>query len=284
MTAPVWRRVGVWCARLLLSAVFGLVAAAVVILIVIPQAVHGQALTVLSGSMTPGLPVGSLLVNRPVDAGTLRVGDVATYQKEPGKPEFITHRIVAVDATTDPVTFTFKGDANRGADTEPVPAGAIRGQMWFHVPYLGAVRDAMHTGGGLATLGMLLLAGYAVQQIYGAVRDRRRKPPTATARRDTGRAATGSDEAVIMASFRPAALHGLEPATLASALHAVLLPSQDRGDTCTLLLRVPRSRIGDTAALLDVFAPVALDVSPPPETSGAEAVDLAASRPEALDA
>jgi hypothetical protein len=110
----------------------------------------------------------------------LHVGDVATYQKTAGKAEYITHRIVKIDASATPTMFTFKGDANRGADIAPVPATAIRGRVWFHVPYLGAIRDALHTKGGLAGVAMLLLAGYALVQAGAAVMDRQRRDPNAT--------------------------------------------------------------------------------------------------------
>ncbi|HET9858233.1 MAG TPA: signal peptidase I, partial [Nocardioidaceae bacterium] len=99
------------------------------ILLVLPAATHGAALTVLTGSMTPQISVGSVVLVRPVDTRTLQVGDIATYQAEPGKEEFITHRIVDIDTSTEPTSFTFKGDANKGPDIDPVPAGAIRGEV-----------------------------------------------------------------------------------------------------------------------------------------------------------
>jgi signal peptidase I len=171
-------RVLSWCARLVLLAIIALSTASAVVLIVVPRATHGVALSVLTGSMTPEIPVGSVVIDRPVDPGTLEVGDVATYQRAPGVDEYITHRIVAIHAETTPVTFTFKGDANRGADIDPIPATAIRGQVWFHVPYLGTIRDGLQSHGtrGLTLAAVLvLLGGYSVVQIVGGLRDRRRK-------------------------------------------------------------------------------------------------------------
>lgn len=167
-----------WLVRLVLVAIIGLAAVAVTILIVIPRATHGVALTVLTGSMTPEIPVGSVVIDRPVDTGTLKVGDVATYQKTPGVDEYITHRITAIHPETTPVTFTFKGDANRGADITPIPATAIRGQVWFHVPYLGTIRDGLQshgTRGLVLAVVLVLLGGYSLLQIVGGVRDARRK-------------------------------------------------------------------------------------------------------------
>jgi signal peptidase I len=177
MTARSWRRIGAWLSGLLLVTLLGLVAVAAAVLVVIPRATHGVALTVLTGSMTPKLPVGSVVIDRSVDTRTLRVGDVATYQKAPGRAEYITHRIVAINDRTTPRTFTFKGDANRGPDADPVPATAIRGKVWLDVPYLGSARDSLRGGSlrGLAiAAAVLALGGYAVAQFVGAARQHRR--------------------------------------------------------------------------------------------------------------
>ena len=167
-----------WGTRLVLLAFALLVVGALAVVVVLPRATHGTALTVLTGSMTPEIPVGSVVLVRPVDPGTLKVGDIATYQPKPGEPDYITHRITRIDTSTTSTAFTFKGDANRGADIEPVPAGAVRGKVWFHVPYLGAVRDGLHGRGGIALVAMLVCGGYAISQLSGAVRERRaRKTP-----------------------------------------------------------------------------------------------------------
>lgn len=157
-----------WVVRLALVCVLGAVTFAVVVLVVLPRAVHGTPLTVLTGSMSPDIPVGSVVIDRPVDPGTLHVGDIATYQENPGQAVYITHRIVKIDSSKSPTMFTFKGDANRGPDMKPVPATAIRGKVWIHVPHLGSIRDAIHTKGGLEGAGMLVLAIYALVQLGGS--------------------------------------------------------------------------------------------------------------------
>src|SRR4051794_22353471 len=121
-------------AKVALSLLLAVIVGALAVLTVVPRAVHGTALTVLTGSMTPTIPAGSVVVIRPVDPGTPHVGDVVTYQKEAGKAEYITHRIVAIHADNKPVTLTTKGDANRGPDINPVPVSAVRGKVVLHVP------------------------------------------------------------------------------------------------------------------------------------------------------
>ena len=94
--------------------------------------------TVLSGSMERTIPVGSVVVVRPVKTATIRPGDVVTF-KLPEKPSLIvTHRVVEAFAPaggTD--TFRTKGDANASEDLELVPAQNVLGRAVFHVPYVG---------------------------------------------------------------------------------------------------------------------------------------------------
>jgi signal peptidase len=238
-----------------LSLVFAVILAAIAFLVVIPRAVHGAALTVLTGSMTPGIPVGSIVVDRPVDPGTLHVGDIATYQEAPGKAVYVTHRIVKIDASKSPTMFTFKGDANRGPDIKPVPATAIRGKVWLHVPYLGAIRDTLHTTGGIAGVAMVLLAGYAFMQGASGLRDR-------------GRARTQAADAdgktidvpiVIVAQLPIAAFEGLNAQSATWLLGATLIDTDD--DTITIVLPECPERLEATLDLLQAFEPVALHLA-----------------------
>ena len=244
-----------WLGRLTLLAFALLVLGSIVVAVILPRATHGTALTVWTGSMTPEISVGSIVVVRPVDPSTLRVGDVATYQVAPDQRAFITHRIIDVNHTTSPVQFTFKGDANPGPDVNPVPAGAIRGKVWFHVPYLGAIRDALHGKGGISLVAMLVLAGYAMTQLSGAFKDRKKRAGII----DTGVSPMASrtslhvplDRAVIVAELpcpedcedRPAYQDEIARCWRGVVLHAGT-------DTLTLLLAPPRDGVGAAQELL----------------------------------
>lgn len=252
MTVKSWRRIATWAIRILLFAVLGVIAFALAVLTVLPRATHGVALTVLTGSMTPGIPVGSVVVDRPVDPGTLHVGDIATYQKEPGKAEYITHRIVKIDAAKTPTMFTFKGDANRGADITPVPATAIRGKVWFHVPYLGAIRDALHTKGGLAGVAMLVLAGYAFYQGTSVLKDRRKTGRESGADIDVHSAAGRYS---VLMTLRTDMFDGLSPDTVARTYGGTVVDNNEN-DFTMLIRQVDRAR--DALELID-----ALDSSDP---------------------
>jgi signal peptidase len=160
------RRAAAWGVLLVLLS-------AVVVFVVLPKLIGGQALTVETGSMAPALPVGSIVVERPADPDALHVGDIATYRLASGAG-LVTHRIVAIDARH--AEFVFRGDANPVADPEPVPASALAGRVWFSVPYAGWIRARLgQSRSALIVLAIVALGGYSVAQFTLAWRERSRR-------------------------------------------------------------------------------------------------------------
>lgn len=120
-----------------------------------------QLFTVLSGSMEPELPVGSVIYVRPVEAQDIRVRDVITFRLENGANA--THRVVEVMDGGGDLQFRTKGDANPIDDAEPVSAEQLIGRPVFHVPCLGYLVTYMQTPKGTytamaAAAGLLILA------------------------------------------------------------------------------------------------------------------------------
>lgn len=155
-----------------------LVALAVLaIAVAVPRLTGATTYTILTGSMRPGLPPGTLVVMRSTPPGALRVGDVVTYQLESGSPTVATHRIVAMGVNgKGERTFRTQGDANDTPDPEWVRPVQIRGKLWYAVPYVGWA-DHWLNGQQRALTRMVVaagLGGYALVMFGGALRDRRR--------------------------------------------------------------------------------------------------------------
>lgn len=75
-----------------------------------------RTVTVLTGSMRPSMPPGSLLVVVPVDPSKLAVGDVVTFEAPTPEHQVVTHRIIEiVERGPHPVIRT-QGDANPAPD------------------------------------------------------------------------------------------------------------------------------------------------------------------------
>lgn len=97
-----------------------------------------QVFTVLSGSMEPTYPTGSLIYVRQVDPFTLESGDVITFMLD--EETIATHRIVeVVPDEADPATIRFrtKGDANDAEDAGLVHYKNVVGSPVFCIPKLG---------------------------------------------------------------------------------------------------------------------------------------------------
>ena len=173
-----WHYIGVALSGALLL----LVVALAVILIVVPKVAGGIPLTVLTSSMEPRLPPGTLIVVRPVNPDDLRIGDVVTYQIQSGKPGVITHRIIAIASSSDGSrSFTFQGDNNGAPDSEQIIEAQIQGRRWYSVPFVGFVNGEVN-GPNKAWIipvaaGLLLTyAGYMVASGTVAAVKNGRKP------------------------------------------------------------------------------------------------------------
>ncbi|MDO3698100.1 signal peptidase I [Curtobacterium flaccumfaciens] len=154
-----------------------LVAALAVVLIVVPKATGSMPLTVLTQSMEPTLPPGTLLVVRPTPIDDIRVGDVVTYQIVSGQPAVVSHRVVSVSSSDGERTFVLKGDNNAEADPAPVTAVQIRGVVWYSVPEIGIVNQVVNGSRSWlipAVAGVLLSYG-AVMMAAGFVSAARRR-------------------------------------------------------------------------------------------------------------
>lgn len=100
-----------------------------------------RTVTMLTGSMRPTYPVGTVLVDVPEPTSHLRVGQVLTYQIPTEDHRVVSHRVLSVQRQPDGTTMVqTKGDANNGPDpwrariTDPT-VWTVRGK----VPYLGSV-------------------------------------------------------------------------------------------------------------------------------------------------
>lgn len=166
-----------WIVAVLSWTVILAVAAVLLAAVLVPRLGGATPYTVLTSSMSPGLPPGTLVVIRPVPVEDIAVGSVITYQLESGKPTVVTHRVVgaAVDLRGER-RFVTQGDANTVSDELAVMPVQIKGELWYAVPYLGQVNNIL-TGRERQVVVYVvaaLLLGYAAFMGTSAARDRLR--------------------------------------------------------------------------------------------------------------
>ena len=127
------------------NAITTLLVTAVVILAILLAGVRLvglQVFSVLSGSMEPAYPTGSLIYVKNVDCRELDEGDVITFMLD--EDTVATHRIVEVvpdDSDPSVIRYRTKGDANNAEDGNLVHSKSVIGSPVFVIPYLGYVAN-----------------------------------------------------------------------------------------------------------------------------------------------
>lgn len=142
-------------ARTLANVIIALCLFGVVVFFGLPKVLGWDLVVVLSGSMEPALPVGSVILVRPVQPERVRPGDVITYQLPGNAKTYVTHRVVEVQGTGPTLAFRTKGDANDKPDEGLVPAAAVKGTVLLDIPYLGyLVQEVRKPAGFLLLIGL----------------------------------------------------------------------------------------------------------------------------------
>lgn len=129
-----------------LSTILLIVLFALAVLLIGPTLMGMKSMAVLSGSMEPNIPVGSIVYVDDVEPSTLQTGDVITYSISGST--MVTHRVVEVDAENRSIIT--KGDANEVEDGAPVAFSQVVGKMKLHVPLLGYISIYIRTPLGIA--------------------------------------------------------------------------------------------------------------------------------------
>ena len=154
------------CARI--CKIFGTVCLVAVILVCLPLTlprVFGYEIyTVISGSMEPAIPTGSLVYIKEMEPKDVQVDDVIAFYGTKDAASIITHRVVENRVLMG--EFITKGDANAAKDMNPAPYDNFIGKVAYSIPKVGGIALVL-TGvygkilAGGAILGAVILHGIA---------------------------------------------------------------------------------------------------------------------------
>ncbi|MEP7158803.1 MAG: signal peptidase I [Chloroflexota bacterium] len=144
-------------------------ACAVISVALLPHALSavGREMYVVRGaSMEPAIPIGSVVLVRPVDPATIVTGNVITFHAPNGA--LVSHRVIGLAEGTS-LAFQTKGDGSSAADPIIVPATSVVGVVESLVPQLGYFITALGTTAGvvavLALLCGLLLTSWFMDEL-----------------------------------------------------------------------------------------------------------------------
>ena len=120
----------------------------------IPKVLGGQIYTVVSGSMEPEIPVGSLVYVEAIEPEDVQVEDVIAFYGGRDANAIITHRVVENRVVMG--EFITKGDANQENDLNPVNYHELIGRVEWSVPEVGVIAQILTGTEGKIAAGSLI--------------------------------------------------------------------------------------------------------------------------------
>lgn len=147
-------------------------------LLLIPRLMGANLLVVVSQSMEPTVPMGSIVVSHPKTVSDeIGVGDVITYSAAEmgGEVIFVTHRVVEVIGNGADVRYRTQGDGVDEPDMVLVAPDEIVGRMWFSLPRVGYLVAFIRTPLGYLTLIGLPALLFIIHEWWEILRPRRER-------------------------------------------------------------------------------------------------------------
>ena len=132
----------------------------------VPKILGREVFTVVSGSMEPEIPVGSLVIIKKADPLKIQSGDVIAFRRN---GVVVTHRVV--ENQKENHQFITKGDANEDVDLEPISYLDLVGLVSHHFGGVGTLMAFFSTLGGKLFLLGLILFGVLLQILAGKLRN-----------------------------------------------------------------------------------------------------------------
>jgi signal peptidase I len=133
----------------------------------LPKLLGYEVYNIVSPSMEPAIPMGSMVLVEQVDPVEVERGDVIAFRRG---GVVVTHRVTQNRVVEG--EFMTKGDANAEEDASPVPYDNLVGRVKTHVPVLGQLMAYLTTALGKVYLLCLIACGVMFHVLAGRLRQR----------------------------------------------------------------------------------------------------------------
>ncbi|MFC6703858.1 signal peptidase I [Flexivirga alba] len=120
-----------------------------------------RAYVIHTGSMTPTLVPGDLIIDRPAAPHHFPTGDIITFRHS-ARPDLVTHRITSVADTG----IHAKGDGNRTADVWTISPRMVQGVEQTRLPLLGYLAVYLKQPTGIASLATSVLGLFPLWRLF----------------------------------------------------------------------------------------------------------------------
>lgn len=121
----------------------------------IPRLFGCEIYHVISGSMEPAIPTGSVVYVKETDASEIQKNDVIAFYSSEDTGAIITHRVVQNRVVSG--EFITKGDANEKEDVTPVSYERFIGKVVVSIPFLGGILTIISGTSGKIFVGSLIV-------------------------------------------------------------------------------------------------------------------------------
>lgn len=152
----------------MIAVCFGGMSTALLILLVlfclpltVPKLLGYQIYSVISGSMEPAIPVGSLVYIQEEAPENLAEGEVIAFYGARDSASVITHRVIENRVVMGELIT--KGDANQTNDMNPIPYANVIGRVVRSVPGAGRAAELLTSVFGKFLAGCLIGAAVILQ-------------------------------------------------------------------------------------------------------------------------
>lgn len=123
--------------------------------------------SVVSGSMEPAIPVGSLVYIQEMEPGEAEEGEIVAFYGARDSASIITHRVVENRPMMGELIT--KGDANPENDMNPVPYENFIGKVVRRIPGAGKAAEVFTSASGKALAGGVIAAAVILQLLAAAI-------------------------------------------------------------------------------------------------------------------
>ena len=145
----------------------------IVAVLYLPKLFGFREYNVVSGSMTPEYPVGSMVYVKETPFEELETGDVISYYVN--TDTVATHRVV--ELYPEEKKIVTKGDANANKDA-PISYDKVIGRVDFKVPFLGSFATWLKTKEGLRDVILLFAVSVALIVASDLLSEKKKKRGT----------------------------------------------------------------------------------------------------------
>jgi signal peptidase I len=159
-----WRLVRTFAEALIAGLLVGLM-----LLLLVPVALGWRPYTVLTGSMRPNINPGDVVMDQPIVAADVHVGDVVTFSDPSRRGKLVTHRVRSIARGAAGTTVETRGDANNTSERWSVQTKDQVGRVVFVIPKVGHIAVLVRTPLGIGLLVVLPVLGlgfFALRAIW----------------------------------------------------------------------------------------------------------------------